>query len=63
MNVGVLIHGHDHARVNLCRFEQSGGAIPRMLNLSHSEILIMTPGLVWLVAAIAFGVMAGLWLQ
>jgi hypothetical protein len=33
-----------------------------MLNLNHSEVLIMTPGLVWLVAAIALGVMAGLWL-
>jgi hypothetical protein len=30
-----------------------------MLNLSHSEVLIMTPGLVRLVAAITLGVMAG----
>jgi hypothetical protein len=53
------VHGHDARRGGLCRFEQSRGAIPRMLNLSHSEVVIMTPGLVRLVAAITLGVMAG----
>jgi hypothetical protein len=62
MNQAPPVHGHDRARVSLCRFEQSDDAIPRMLNLNHWEVLIMTPGLVWLVAAIALGVVAGLWL-
>jgi hypothetical protein len=34
---------------SLCRFEQSDGAIPRMVNLNPSEVLTMTPGLIWLV--------------
>jgi hypothetical protein len=61
--LSVAARWYDWPVCNTCAHVNSQArAILPIVNLNLSEVLTMTPGLIWLVTAIVLGVMVGIWL-